>query len=405
MACAIYGVITFFLEIYMSQINPNLALTPFMLKYQQVMSYFFLLIAAFLFFNIDNETWVIIKSTIADAYINVTSFVAGTLLIFFFLEKFFNIDLNKLLHNRPKLEVFVSSALGSLPGCGGAIIVLTQYSRGKISFGSVVATLTATMGDAAFLLLAKDPKIGFLIMIIGFLVGFVSGILVNKIHGKSFMKINGCDIIRLNCKPSNYKASKTLDIFWVILLIPGIILGVLSAFQINLEEYFVNDIIENPITFFGFFAGSLCLIMWIIPVISGLKYSPSKSDENVIRRTVADSNFITTWVILAFLAYELTVHLGNINLEAIFQSYFILIPLIGILIGFLPGCGPQILVTTLYLNGIIPLSAQIGNAISNDGDALFPAIALHPKAALIATIYSGVPAIIVSYAYFFSFEF
>ena len=389
----------------MSQINPNLALTPFMLKYQQVMSYFFLLIAAFLFFNIDNETWVIIKSTIADAYINVTSFVAGTLLIFFFLEKFFNIDLNKLLHNRPKLEVFVSSALGSLPGCGGAIIVLTQYSRGKISFGSVVATLTATMGDAAFLLLAKDPKIGFLIMIIGFLVGFVSGILVNKIHGKSFMKINGCDIIRLNCKPSNYKASKTLDIFWVILLIPGIILGVLSAFQINLEEYFVNDIIENPITFFGFFAGSLCLIMWIIPVISGLKYSPSKSDENVIRRTVADSNFITTWVILAFLAYELTVHLGNINLEAIFQSYFILIPLIGILIGFLPGCGPQILVTTLYLNGIIPLSAQIGNAISNDGDALFPAIALHPKAALIATIYSGVPAIIVSYVYFFSFEF
>ena len=405
MACAIYSVITFFLEVYMSQINPNLALTPFMLKYQQVMSYFFLLIAAFLFFNIDNETWVIIKSTIADAYINVTSFVAGTLLIFFFLEKFFNIDLNKLLHNRPKLEVFVSSALGSLPGCGGAIIVLTQYSRGKISFGSVVATLTATMGDAAFLLLAKDPKIGFLIMIIGFLVGFVSGILVNKIHGKSFMKINGCDIIRLNCKPSNYKASKTLDIFWVILLIPGIILGVLSAFQINLEEYFVNDIIENPITFFGFFAGSLCLIMWIIPVISGLKYSPSKSDENVIRRTVADSNFITTWVILAFLAYELTVHLGNINLEAIFQSYFILIPLIGVLIGFLPGCGPQILVTTLYLNGIIPLSAQIGNAISNDGDALFPAIALHPKAALIATIYSGVPAIIVSYAYFFSFEF
>ena len=389
----------------MGQINPNLALTPFMLKYQQVMSYFFLLIAAFLFFNIDNETWVIIKSTIADAYINVTSFVAGTLLIFFFLEKFFNIDLNKLLHNRPKLEVFVSSALGSLPGCGGAIIVLTQYSRGKISFGSVVATLTATMGDAAFLLLAKDPKIGFLIMIIGFLVGFVSGILVNKIHGKSFMKINGCDIIRLNCKPSNYKASKTLDIFWVTLLIPGIILGVLSAFQINLEEYFVNDIIENPITFFGFFAGSLCLIMWIIPVISGLKYSPSKSDENVIRRTVADSNFITTWVILAFLAYELTVHIGNINLEAIFQSYFILIPLIGILIGFLPGCGPQILVTTLYLNGIIPLSAQIGNAISNDGDALFPAIALHPKAALIATIYSGVPAIIVSYAYFFSFEF
>ena len=78
----------------MSQINSNVANPPFMLKYQQVLSYFFLFIAAFFFFNIDNETWVIIKSTIADAYINVTTFVGGTLIIFFFLEKFFNIDLN-----------------------------------------------------------------------------------------------------------------------------------------------------------------------------------------------------------------------------------------------------------------------------------------------------------------------
>lgn len=389
----------------MSQISSNIVVTPFALKYQQMLSYSFLIIAAFLFFNIDNDTWIIIKSAIADAYINVTSFVAGTLLIFFFLEKFFNIDLNRLLHNRPKLEILVSSGLGALPGCGGAIIVLTQYSRGKISFGSVVATLTATMGDAAFLLIAKDPKMGFLIMIIGFFVGFISGVLVNKIHGKSFMKMNGCDIIRLSSKTSDYKASKTLDIFWIIFLIPGIILGVLSAFQINLEEYFVNSIIEDPITFFGFLAGTLCLIMWVIPLISGLKYSPSKPDQSILRRTVVDTNFITTWVVLAFLTYELTVHLGNINLETIFQSYYILIPLIGVLIGFLPGCGPQILVTTLYLNGIIPLAAQIGNAISNDGDALFPAIALHPKAALIATLYSGVPAIIVSYAYFFSFEF
>ena len=41
-----------------------------------------------------------------------------------------------------------------------------------------------------------------------------------------------------------------------------------------------------------------------------------------------------------------------------------------------------------------------------DGNGLlFPAIALQPKAAFIATIYSGIPAIIVSYSYFFIFEF
>ena len=226
-----------------------------------------------------------------------------------------------------------------------------------------------------------------------------------KIHNKNFMKMNGCDVLKLNSKPSKYRTSKSLDLIWIALIIPGIFFGVLTAFQINLDLFFANKFIENPITFFGFFAGSLCFIMWILPIISGFRYTPSRSDEKIVRRTVSDTNFITGWVILAFLAYELTVHLGNFDLEAIFKSYYFFIPLIAILIGFLPGCGPQILVTTLYLNGIIPLSAQIGNAISNDGDALFPAIALHPKAAFIATVYSGVPAIIVSYSYFFIFEF
>ena len=67
-------------------------------------------------------------------------------------------------------------------------------------------------------------------------------------------------------------------------------------------------------------------------------------------------------------------------------------------------CGPQILVTTMYLSGAIPLSAQIGNAISNDGDALFPAIAIAPRVAIVATLYSAVPALLISYGWLFLVE-
>ncbi len=70
----------------------------------------------------------------------------------------------------------------------------------------------------------------------------------------------------------------------------------------------------------------------------------------------------------------------------------------------IPGCGPQIITTSLYLSGGIPLSAQIGNAISNDGDALFPAIALSPRVALVATIYSSIPALLAAYGYYWLFE-
>jgi hypothetical protein len=64
----------------------------------------------------------------------------------------------------------------------------------------------------------------------------------------------------------------------------------------------------------------------------------------------------------------------------------------------------QIVVTTLYLAGAIPLSAQLSNAIANDGDALFPAIALAPRAAVLATFYSAIPALIVGYGWFILFE-
>ncbi len=58
----------------------------------------------------------------------------------------------------------------------------------------------------------------------------------------------------------------------------------------------------------------------------------------------------------------------------------------------------------MYLSGLIPLSAQIGNAISNDGDALFPAIAMAPRAAIVATIYSALPALLLAYGWYFYVE-
>jgi len=79
-------------------------------------------------------------------------------------------------------------------------------------------------------------------------------------------------------------------------------------------------------------------------------------------------------------------------------------PVMAILVGFIPGCGPQGVVATMYLGGVIPLSAELGNAIGNDGDARFPAIAMAPRAAVVATLCSAIPAFIVAYGYYLLFE-
>ena len=114
-----------------------------------------------------------------------------------------------------------------------------------------------------------------------------------------------------------------------------------------------------------------------------------------------ETAFISVWVIGAYLAYDYIVTFTGLDLELMFTTVAPLLPLIGVVIGLIPGCGPQVLVTTLYINGLIPFSALMGNAISNDGDALFPAIALNPRAAIWATVYSTIPAMMAAYGFYF----
>ena len=123
-----------------------------------------------------------------------------------------------------------------------------------------------------------------------------------------------------------------------------------------------------------------------------------------LSRVIDTTNFVTTWVISGFLVFEIFMYFTSLDLKIFFDLWLPFVPLVAILFGFLPGCGPQVVVATFYLNGYIPLSAELGNAISNDGDALFPAIALAPKAAILATLYSAIPALVVAYGYFYLFE-
>ena len=104
-------------------------------------------------------------TALSDAFFQVSVFVAATLLIYYYaIEHLPQLELSYLSAKSPVLEIFFAAVLGALPGCGGAIIVVTQFTKGQASFGAIVAVLTATMGDAAFLLLATRPTEGLTII-------------------------------------------------------------------------------------------------------------------------------------------------------------------------------------------------------------------------------------------------
>ena len=361
------------------------------------------LIAGLAMATTNSELGDIIFASVADAYLQVSTFVAGTFMIFYGIEKFLKIDATAALRRNTIWQVPVAAALGALPGCGGAIIVVTQYVTGRLSFGSVVAVLTATMGDAAFLLIAQEPLTGLAIIVMGFVVGTLSGWVINAIHGGDFLR----GLVKTPDAPTTYyeDASATwIDRLWMIIMMPGIVLAVLVAFQVDVDALFASPLFDQPATFIGVVGGALALTMRLAPKFGVTGDKAFSESGTIIRRTIANTNFVTTWVIGAFLVFELSVYIFGLDMKNLFTGVALYTPLIAILIGFLPGCGPQVLVTTMYLSGVIPLSAQIGNAISNDGDALFPAIAIAPRVAIVATLYSAVPALLISYGWLFLVE-
>ena len=362
------------------------------------------ILAGCLMLGADSELLDIIFTSIAEAYLQVSTFVAATFLIIYGLERSLNIDATAMLKRDTIWQVPVAAGLGALPGCGGAIIVVTQYVTGRLSFGGVVAALTATMGDAAFLLIAQEPLTGLAMVALGFVVGTLSGWIINFTHGGDFLRSSRTNTdAEINAEHDD-ASTPFLDRLWLVILVPGIVLAGLVAFQVDVDAMFATEMLDRPATLLGVVGGVLALSMRLAPSF-GIKGDVAFSaGGGLIRRTISDTNFVTVWVIFAYLVFELSVYFLGLDLKTVFDGWAMFTPMIAILLGFLPGCGPQVLVTTMYLSGIIPLSAQIGNALSNDGDALFPAIAIAPKVAVVATLYSAVPAIILAYGWMFWME-
>ena len=339
------------------------------------------------------QTRELFLSSASDAYIAVSTFVGATLLVFVLLEKK-NFNLQSYIQKNQQLEIPISAFLGAIPGCGGAIMVMSLFTRGVVSFGAVLAALISTMGDAAFLLLATKPQAALIILPVTFCTGIVSGYIV-KPFTKNFLqkKINRDFLITE--LPKN-KTSNKFYLIWFFFLIPGLALGIMNAFNIE-TSYLVSDI--DIIQFISFLLALYCVFLWVLNPLTDIQMA--SIHENSFRKVVDTTCFVTVWVIISFVIYELI----NISTQgAIFESlkYFgPFIPLMAIIIGFIPGCGPQIMITSMYVSGQLPMSAQIGNSISNDGDALFPAIAISAKAAIIATLYSAVPAIFIAYLWYY----
>lgn len=389
-----------------------------------------------------------------SSFVQVTAFVGAVLLLFGYVDYLLSGRLIKMIERSKKFQPIIGALLGLTPGCGGAIFLMPLFPRRIVSFGTVVAALIATMGDSAFVFLTVMPKqfvqVSAITFVLAIIVGYIVDLfplgerLVAKFEAdqerrrlereahaamdhvfetetgiapeewKHIGHAEGDEIdLILHHGVKGHQPTDTLGyklthnayiIYWIVIAV-GLVLGVLDILQMDINALFVPNL--------GLVLGLLGTVFSVIMMVFSKKFFVADTHEEsemklaslkeTLIHNAQETAFVGTWVFAAYLAYELFVlflgsgsHTAGESIIAGFLSQTgLLAVLVGVLIGIIPGCGPQIIFVTLFTKGLVPFAAVLANAISQDGDALFPLIAIDRRSAFWATLITTIPALVI----------
>ena len=387
----------------------------------------------------------IILRSMRDAFLAVTVFVAAMVLLFSWLQYVTAGRFVDWIRSKTKLQPIIGALMGLTPGCGGAIVMMPLYARGYVSYGTVVATLIATLGDSAFVLIggaiANPDLVGpvLLVHLISFIVGVIWGLGIDLmgITPSSPLGRFGPEIEEektQNISDEKYDVRDELPreepngfsyrivhqgylIWWVVTLV-GLIFAILLLYwgaidggpSLDLDDGGLN---LDPSTMGGFISwvgllGTLLSVAIFLGQrsIFGDDTEASIGDKldsfkETTIHAASETSFVTFWVLIAYFVFEFSMLFGGID-ESSLVAYGAGVGAIFVaaLVGVIPGCGPQIIIMTSYVEGILGFPGLISNAISQDGDALFPLLVRHRAASLWATLHTAVPAIITGLMFY-----
>lgn len=117
--------------------------------------------------------------TFTNAVIDIMGWVVFSLLLFETINLISGDKFYKKIEKSKYTQPIWAALMGSIPGCGGPILLTSLYVQGTMTFGSLSASFIATFGDAAFVILAVDPIAFLWLLVISFIVGIFMGYLID----------------------------------------------------------------------------------------------------------------------------------------------------------------------------------------------------------------------------------
>ena len=382
----------------------------------------------------------ILVISMRDAFLAVTVFVAAMVLLFSWLQYVTAGRFVVWIRENTRFQPVIGAMMGLTPGCGGAIIVMPMYARGYVTYGTVIATLIATLGDAAFVLIgAVFQDSSFLTpVIVVHLTSFLVGVLWG--YGMDNLEVTpSAPLGRFGPKfgtdePLGEEAAKAMEgedsliedlpreipegwgyrvlhqgyrVWWAITAV-GLCLAILLLIWYAQDPEYSPELVWDPttrdgiVTWVGLIGTSLSIILYISSknffaddTEATIGDKLNSLDETLVH-AASETAFVTFWVLIAYLVFEFGMILSGITESDMSEhGSGAGAVLLAATVGLIPGCGPQIIAITAYIEGVISFPALVANAISQDGDALFPLLVRHKVASIWATIHTTLPAIIV----------
>ena len=387
-----------------------------------------------------SEVLEVIVVSMRDAFLAVTVFVAAMVLLFSWLQYITAGKFVDAIRANKRWQPVIGALMGITPGCGGAIVMMPMYARGYVTYGTVIATLIATLGDAAFVLIgAAVTDSSFIapviaVHLISFFVGVFWGYLVDGLKitprnplGKFGPTFKDDNPPESSVESDELESHEIIDdlgreeaggwryfllhqgytVWWMVTAI-GLIFAVLLLVWSAQDADFNLEIDYNPLTLHGFITwiGLLGTSLSVILYISQKNWIRDDTEASIgdklysMRETMihsaSETAFVTFWVMAAYLVFEFSMLFSGMT-EADLARYGdgLIAVVLAAFIGLIPGCGPQIIAITAYTKDLLSFPALTANAISQDGDALFPLLVRHRAASLWATIHTTIPALIV----------
>jgi hypothetical protein len=400
-------------------------------------------------FNITfGEMLEILVISMRDAFLAVTVFVAAMVLLFSWLQYITAGRFVEWIRDNERWQPALGAFMGLTPGCGGAIIMMPMYTRGYVTYGTVIATLIATLGDAAFVLIGaifQNPDFLTPVLIVhatSFVVGVAWG------YGADAIGVTpSCPLGRFgptfgSKESQGEEAAKRLEddagfdvqredsvlddlprevpeglgyqiihqgyrIWWAVTAV-GLVLAIMLLFWYAQDAEYAPELAWDPMTRDGIltWVGLIGTLLSIILYLSSKNFLSDDTEATIgdklhsmdetLVHAASETAFVTFWVLIAYLAFAFgMIAFGMEDDDLAEHGAGVGAVLAAAGIGLIPGCGPQIIAITAYVEGLVSFPALVANAISQDGDALFPLLVRHKTASIWATIHTTLPALLI----------